>query len=168
LARFFPTTEGYSAPAAVEVNGGRPVELEHGRNTLRTFRPTDKPISGEFTLTEDNAWAVSCTTTQTFRLFEVPNPGVEHCTVLYRARLKTEGLAGRAYLEMWCQFPGLSEAFSRGLDNPISGSTDWATCQTPFFLKAGERPDLISLNLVVEGRGKVLIKKVELTRSPSR
>jgi hypothetical protein len=168
LARFFPTTEGYSAPAAVEVNGGRPVELEHGRNTLRTFRPTDKPISGEFTLTEDNAWAVSCTTTQTFRLFEVPNPGVEHCTVLYRAKLKSEGLEGRAYLEMWCQFPGQGEAFSRGLNNTISGSSDWATCQTHFYLKAGEEPDLIRLNLVVEGRGKVLIKKVELTRSPSR
>ena len=144
------------------------MELEHGRNTLRTFRPTDKPISGEFTLTEDNAWAVSCTTTQTFRLFEVPNPGVEHCTVLYRAKLKSEGLEGRAYLEMWCQFPGQGEAFSRGLNNTISGSSDWATCQTHFYLKAGEEPDLIRLNLVVEGRGKVLIKKVELTRSPSR
>jgi len=134
---------------------------------LQRFTAADRPLSEELALTEDNAWAASCTTTQTFRLFEVPNPGVEHCTVLYRARLKTEGLAGRAYLEMWCQFPGLSEAFSRGLDNPISGSTDWATCQTPFFLKAGERPDLISLNLVVEGRGKVFIKDVELTAAPS-
>jgi hypothetical protein len=69
---------------------------------------------------------------------------------------------------MWCQFPGQGEAFSRGLNNTISGSSDWATCQTHFYLKAGEEPDLIRLNLVVEGRGKVLIKKVELTRSPSR
>jgi hypothetical protein len=133
----------------------------------KTFNPPDKPISSELTTTEDNAWAASCTTTQTFRLFEVPNPGVEQCTVFYRARLKTEGLVGRAYLEMWCQFPGLGEAFSRGLGNPISGSTDWATCQTPFFLKAGERPDLIRLNLVVEGRGKVFIKDIKLTAAPS-
>ena len=134
----------------------------------KTFNPPDKPISGELTLTEDNAWAASCTTTQTFRLFEVPDPGVEHCTVLYRAKLKSEGLVGRAYLEMWCQVPGLGESFSRGLGNTIAGSSDWATCQTPFFLKAGEKPDLIRLNLVVEGRGKVFIKDVELTASPSK
>jgi hypothetical protein len=136
--------------------------------TLRIFTPADRPISGELTLTEDNAWAVSCTTTQTFHLFEVPNPGVEQCAVLYRAKLKSEGLVGRAYLEMWCQIPGLGESFSRGLDNTISGSSDWATCQTPFFLKTREKPDLIRLNLVVEGQGKVFIKDVELTASRSK
>jgi hypothetical protein len=135
--------------------------------TLKAFAPADRPISGELALTEDNAWAASCTTAQTFRLFEVPNPGVEQCRVFYRAKLKSEGLVGRAYLEMWCQFPGRGEFFSRGLGNTISGSSDWATCQTPFFLKAGERPDLIRLNLVVEGRGKVFIKDVELTAAPS-
>src|ERR1017187_5327619 len=129
----------------------------------KAFNPPDKPISGELTVTEDGSWAASCSTTQTFRLFEVPNPGVEQCTGLYRARLKTEGLVGSSYLEMWCQFPGRREAFSRGLGNTISGSSDWATCQTPFFLNAGEKPDLIRLNLVVEGHGKVFIKDVELT-----
>jgi hypothetical protein len=147
---------------------GQRSALSLGVTTLKTFNPPDKPISGELTLTDDNAWAASCTTTQTFRLFEVPNPGVEQCTVLYRARLKTEGLVGRAYLEMWCQFPGKGEFFSRGLGNTISGSSDWATCQTPFFLKVGEKPDLIRLNLVVEGRGKVFIKDIELTAAPSK
>ncbi len=135
--------------------------------TVKAFTPADRPISGELTLMDGDAWAASCTTTQTFRLFEVPNPGVEQCTVLYRARLKTAGLVGRAYLEMWCQFPGLGESFSRGLGNTISGSSDWATCQTPFFLKAGEKPDLIRLNLVVEGWGKIFIKDVEVTAEPA-
>jgi len=139
-----------------------------GLTLVRIFNPPEQPISGELTVTEDNAWAVSCTTTQTFRLFEVPNPGVENCTVMYRAKLKSEGLVGRAYLEMWCQFTGQGEAFSRGVNSTISGSSDWATCQTPFFLKAGEKPDLIRLNLVVEGQGKVFIKDVELTASPSK
>jgi Protein kinase domain len=139
-----------------------------GLTFVKVFNPPDKPISGELTAVEDNAWAVSCTSTQTYRLFELPNPGVENCTVIYRAKLKSEGLFGRAYLEMWCQVPGLGESFSRGLGNTISGSSDWATCQTPFFLKAGEKPDLIRLNLVVEGRGKVLIKDVELMASPSK
>jgi predicted Ser/Thr protein kinase len=139
-----------------------------GFTMRKTFNPPDKPISGELAITDDNAWAVSCTTTQTFRLFEITNPGVERCMLTYRAKLKSEGLVGRAYLEMWCQVSGLGESFSRGLDNTISGSSDWATCQTPFFLEAGKKPDLIRLNLVVEGQGKVFIKDVELTASHSK
>jgi len=88
--------------------------------------------------------------------------------VLYQAKLKTEGLAGRAYLEMWCRLPGQGEAFSRGLDNTVSGTTGWATSQTPFFLKKGEKPDLIRLNLVAEGPGKVFIKDIRLEAAPNR
>jgi hypothetical protein len=148
-------------------SGSTPSPRPREMRILQHFTAADQPLSGELTLTEDNAWAATCTTTQTFRLFEVPNPDVEQRTVIYRAQLKTEGLVGRAYLEMWCQLPGRGEFFSRGLDNTISGSTDWATCQTPFFLKAGEEPDLIRLNLVVEGRGKVFIKDVELLAARS-
>jgi hypothetical protein len=100
-------------------------------------------------------------------LFEVANPGIERCVVTYQARLATEGLVGRAYLEMWCHFAGQGEAFSRGLDNVVTGSNDWATYQTPFFLRVGERPDLIRLNLVVEGHGRVLIKNIRLMAAPS-
>jgi len=133
---------------------------------VKAFSTEDKPISGNLIVTEGQAWLADCAAAQTLRLFEVPNPGLERCKVIYRAKLKTEGLAGRAYLEMWCQFPGLGEAFSRGLDNVVTGSNDWATYQIPFFLKAGEKPDLIRLNLVVEGTGKVFIKDVELMSGP--
>jgi predicted Ser/Thr protein kinase len=129
---------------------------------LRTFETGERPISGDFARTEGGAWVVSCTQTQTFRLFEVPEPNVQDCMLTYRARIKTEGLAGRAYLEMWCRLPGQGESFSRGLDNVASGSNDWVTYETPFFLKTGERPDLVRLNLVVEGAGKVFIKDIEL------
>ena len=142
---------------------GHGATLFGGVTMRKTFNPPDKPISGELTVTDDNAWSVSCATTQTFRLFEVPDPDLENCSVLYRAKLKSEGLVGRAYLEMWCQLPGVGESFSRGLGNTISGSSDWATCQTPFLLKSGDKPDLIRLNLVVEGQGKVFIKDIELS-----
>ena len=151
--------------------------LRHGgasssaATTLKTrpqlYYPPRKSIEGRLNM-DDGSWAVSCTTTQTFRLFEVPNPGVENCTVTYVARLKSEDLVGRAYLEMWCRFPSRGEFFSRGLGNPISGPCDWASCQTQFFLKAGEEPDLIRLNLVVEGHGTVFIKDAELTTVPSK
>ena len=133
---------------------------------MRSFAAADRPISGELVATLNDGWLATCASTQTFRLFEVPTPGLENCVLTYQAQLKTDGLEGRAYLEMWCQFPGRGEFFSRGLDNTVSGSTDWTTCQTPFFSKVGEKIDRVRLNLVVEGRGKVFIKDIQLYSAP--
>jgi predicted Ser/Thr protein kinase len=128
---------------------------------------SDRPLSEELETVDGGAFKVSCTSTKVFRLFEVPDPGVDRCTLLYQARLKTAGLAGRAYLEMYCRFPGKGEFFSRGLENPVSGTTGWVTTQTPFFLKQGEKPDLIRLNLVVEGPGNVFLRDIRLDSTPN-
>jgi len=135
---------------------------------LTASAASERPLAQELESLADGSWNVSCTGTQVFRLFEVPDPGVENCTILYKARLKTEALAGRAYLEMWCRLPGLGESFSRGLNNTVSGTTGWVSTETPFFLKRGEKPDLIRLNLVVEGPGQVFIKDVRLESAPNR
>ena len=47
------------------------------------------------------------------RAFEVPNPGVDNCLLLYRMQIKTS-LLGYAYQEMWVRLPGMGEAFSKG------------------------------------------------------
>jgi hypothetical protein len=129
---------------------------------VKTFAPSDPTIAKDVSLDADKAWMVDSKQPQVVRLFEAPNPEVENCLVIYSAKLKTENLKGRAYLEMLCRFPRFGEAFSRGLDKVVSGSNDWSSFQIPFFLKKGEKPDLIKLNLVVEGVGKVWIKDVEL------
>ncbi len=67
---------------------------------------------------------------------------------------------------MWCQFPGRGEFFSRALATPLSGTTEWSSQQTPFLLKAGESPDNIRLNLVVEGPGTVWIDDIVLESVP--
>ena len=144
--------------------------------TLKTFTTANPTISKDVTVAGD-AWSANCTKAQTFRLFEVANPGVEECTVFYRAQLKTEGLTGRAYLEMWCRLPWRGEFFSKGLNQVVTGSNDWASFEIPFFLKKGQKPDLIRLNLVVASTGwlwkkvvtgKVWIKGVELVKAPPR
>ena len=134
--------------------------------TLRAFTTSDPAISKDLTVTEDKTWLADCKQAQTIRLFEVEKPHVENCVVTYRAKLKTENLTGQAYLEMWCRFPGKGEFFSRGLANTVTGSNNWASYETPFFLKKGEKPDLIKLNLVVKGTGKIWIKDVELLKGP--
>ena len=134
--------------------------------TLRLFRTTDRTLTqGTITIAQDG-WVVDSKDTQTIRLFELQEPQVEQCLITYRAKLKTDGLAGRAFLEMWCRLPGRGEFFSKGLNQVAQGTTDWASYEIPFYLKKGQRPDLIKLNLVVEGRGKVWLKDVELLKTP--
>ncbi len=105
---------------------------------------------------------------RTFELFEVTDVDVEDTRLIYRARLKGKDISGKAYLEMWVRLPGQGEYFSRGLNQPITGSTNWASREIPFFLKKGQRPDLIRLNLVVDGKGTVWIDDIRLLKGPLR
>jgi len=102
----------------------------------------------------------------TVRLHETGDLDLENVRLAYRARLRTDGVQGRVYLEMWCHFPGRGEFFSRALAAPLSGTTGWSSQETPFLLKPGENPDNIKLNLVVEGPGTVWIDEVVLESAP--
>jgi hypothetical protein len=134
--------------------------------TIRRFHTSDETVSKDSITVEKDCWVVDSKEDQTIRLFEIPNPDAEQCLITYRATMKTEGLTGRAFLEMWCRLPGRGEFFSKGLNQTITGTTDWASYETPFYLERGQRPDLIKLGLVIEGRGKVSIKDVELLKAP--
>ena len=134
--------------------------------TIRLFGTTDRTLSQDAIMVAQEGWAVDAKEEQTIRLFEVQEPQVEQCLLTYRAKLKTTDLAGRAYLEMWCRLPGQGEFFSKGLHQAIKGTTDWASYEIPFSLKKGQRPDLIKLNLVIEGRGKVWLKDIQLIKTP--
>jgi len=131
---------------------------------IQKFSTSDKVLSGSLAV-HDDAWVADVKSPQTLRLFERTQPCSEDCTVFYRTKLRTEGFRGDVYLEMWCRFPGWGEVFSRGLYNMLRGSTGWVSCETPFFLKKGERPDLIRLNVVAQGTGVVKVKDVELLRT---
>lgn len=100
------------------------------------------------------------------RLFEVSGIEVDDARLIYRAKVRTEGVEGQVFLEMWCHFPGKGEFFSRGLQTPLSGTTNWTTEETPFFLKKGEKPDYIKLNLVVNGKGIAWIDDIHLLKGP--
>ena len=134
--------------------------------TIRAFRPSDPTIARDIVTAEGDALRIDVREKQTVRLYEVTDPGIEACLVTYRARIRSESLAGRAYLEMWCRFPGQGEFFSKGFAHSVKGTTDWASYETPFFLKKGQRPDLIKLNVVVEGTGRLWMKEIELLQTP--
>ncbi|HEV8619532.1 MAG TPA: hypothetical protein VGQ79_00740 [Nitrospiraceae bacterium] len=134
--------------------------------TIRRFHTSDATLSKDSITVEQDRWVVDAKKDQTIRLFEIQDPDAEQCLVTYRAMMTTESLAGRAFLEMWCRLPGSGEFFSKGVNQAVTGTTEWASYEIPFYLKKDQRPDLIKLNLVIEGRGKVSMKDVELLKTP--
>jgi hypothetical protein len=102
----------------------------------------------------------------TIRLFETGPMSIQNRLIFYSAKLRSEALEGKAFLEMWCNIPGRGEFFSRGLDQPISGTTEWTSVQTPFRLEAGQIPGNVKLNIVIEGSGTVWIDDIQLLSSP--
>jgi hypothetical protein len=133
---------------------------------LREFVTADHPIAKEGVSVEGEAWRITAADKAVFRLFEVAGPGVESGMLTWRAELAAEGLASRAYLEMWCRFPGRGEFFSKGFNDAVRGTADWASCQTPFYLKKGQAPDLVKLNLVLDGPGTVRLRRAKLLFAP--
>jgi hypothetical protein len=100
------------------------------------------------------------------RLFETGDIDIENARLIYQAKVRTEGVRGQVFLEMWCHFPGKGEVFSRGLQSPVSGTTEWTSVETPFFLQKGENPDNVKLNLVINGTGAVWIDDIRLIKGP--
>jgi hypothetical protein len=133
---------------------------------LKSFTPAEQTIARQGVTAAQGQWAIEAAETVTVCLYEVPNPGVEQCVVNYRAELRTEDVKGRAFLEMWCRLPGRGEFFSKGFTNAVKGTCEWASYEIPFYLKAGQKPDLIRLNLVIEGGGKVWLRRLELLTTP--
>jgi len=127
---------------------------------------TDVSIDKE--ITSDGNGSLRITTNQptTIRLYETGDINVENARLTYQAKVRTEDMQGKVYLEMWCQFTGKGEFFSRDLSSPLGGTTDWSTEETSFFLRKGENPDNVKLNLVVDGKGTVWIDDVRLFKGP--
>jgi hypothetical protein len=109
---------------------------------------------------------ISLTEPSVIRLFETGDMDIEEATLVFQAKLRTEGMQGLVYLEMWCHFEGKGEFFSRGLDSPLSGTNNWTSMEVPFFLTSGENPDNVKLNVVGEGTGTVWVDDIRLLKRP--
>jgi hypothetical protein len=133
---------------------------------IKQFNGSDSTISKDVVMTDNGAWQIGSVETKTFKFFEVEITDIENCMLTYRADLKSENIQGRCYLEMWCRIPDRGEFFSKGFQTALKGNNDWASYEIPFHLKSGQRPDLVKLNLTIEGSGKAWMRNVELLYIP--
>jgi hypothetical protein len=154
---------GMTSPAALEVTELKRFALD---NTEGLITQTGIQIDNDISSDGNGSLRIEAMEPTTIRLFETGDIDIENTRLIYQAQLRTENVEGQVYLEMWCHFPGRGEFFSKGLMNPLSGTNDWTSAKTPFFLKKGENPDNVKLNLVVDGRGTVWIDDIRLLKGP--
>lgn len=94
---------------------------------------------------------------------------LDQTTITFSADLKGGAdFTGNAVLEMWLHVPGgMGGNFHRqNIDRPLHGKSPWSRYQTSFTLTQGQVPDKIYLNLVLNGKGTVWFRNVQLTHSP--
>ena len=122
-------------------------------------------------ISEQAAWdgdvlVVNSAASDTVRLIEFPLSGAEQCMLGLRFQMSSRDVDVGAYPEMWVAVEGFGEAFSKGLNFRLKGTNDWTSCELPFYLRAGQRANLLKLNLVFEGPGAVSLKNLELYSTP--
>jgi len=103
----------------------------------------------------------------TISLFDTGDIDIENARLIYQAQIRTQDVDKEALLEMWCHFPGKGDFFSRD-PTPVWGTTTWTMHETLFFLKNGENPDNVRLNLFINGRGTVWIDDIRLLKAPMK
>jgi len=152
-----------TAPQGIEVTELKRFALD---DTEGLITQADVQIDRQITSDGNGSLRIEATKPTTVRLFETGDIDIEDARLIYQAKVRTENVEGKVYLEMWCHFPGRGEFFSKGLVTPLTGTTDWTTQETPFFLKEGENPDNVKLNLVIDGKGTAWIDDIRLLKGP--
>jgi hypothetical protein len=135
-------------------------------STKGIITQSDVQIDEQISSDGNGSLRIEATKPVTVRLFETGDIDIENARLIYQARVRTKNIEGQVYLEMWCCFAGKGEFFSRGLMRPMTGTTDWTIEETPFFLKKGENPDNVKLNLVINGKGTAWIDDIQLLKGP--
>ena len=101
----------------------------------------------------------------TICLGEVSRLDIHNAKLVYEAKVRSEGLEGTTFLEMWCHVAG-GQYFSRGMNSVVTGTTDWKKLETPFFLQPGQKAEKVTLNIVINGKGTVWVDDVRLLKQP--
>jgi hypothetical protein len=159
----------WSMAACSKSTGGRDIELKsYPLDSLTgVIQQTGVEIDRQVRTAGGGSLKITVTEPSVVRLFETGPLDVDDATLVYRARLRTENAQGNVYLEMWCHFPGRGEFFSRGLQSPLRGTNDWTTQEIPFFLKKGDTPDDVKLNIVSEGPTIIWVDDIRLLKRTS-
>jgi hypothetical protein len=152
----------WQSMGAASGRGSAEVAAASAPTVIRKFETDAEPLSPAAKWVGDELEVIA-TEAGTVRLFQMLFERTRHAIIT--CRIKVEDPATRAHAEMWLGVsPG--EFFSRGLGQKLHGTDEWMTVEVPIFLEEDQFADLVKLNLVFEGPGKVRMKDIELLTMP--
>ncbi len=120
-------------------------------------------VEGSATDTDQAAVEIHGEAGQTLTpVVKVDNPPVTSHHYVVRGRVKYEGVAETAFLEMWSDFGARGAYFSRTLGEvgpmrSITGTSGWRDFELPFFAEPGMRPEQLTINVVMPGTGTIVL-----------
>jgi len=97
-------------------------------------------------------------------LGEVTGLNIENAELVYKALVKSD-LESKTFLEIWAHVGG-GQYFSKGMNDVMNQKTEWKTIQTPFLFQKGQRPDKLTLNIVINGKGTIWVDDIVLSKEP--
>jgi len=104
---------------------------------------------------------------RTVHLYEVRNPrGLEGRLIVLTAQLKSVGIRGRAFPELWIHAAGRNEVQARNPAGVIVQTRNWTPVRIEYRCERGERPELLRVNLVIDGIGRAWIDDIHITSEP--
>jgi len=134
---------------------------------LRAFSLNEGTISKGCVRVENDNWRIDSAENQTVRLFDLQHPEVEQCLLTYLSSRDQEREPERPRISGDVVPPARSRrVLFEGQQQAVSSTTDWAAYEIPFYLRKNQRPDLIKLNIAVEGTGTVWLRNVEILKTP--
>lgn len=100
----------------------------------------------------------------------IQRPPIQRANYAVRGQVRTKGVEGRAFLEMWSHFEGGDRFFSRtlGAQGPmaaLTGDQQWRPFLLPFQNKAeGPAPSRLEVSVVLPGSGQVWLGPLEIVQ----
>jgi hypothetical protein len=133
---------------------------------IDAYTGTEMTIDKQISSDGNGSLRIEAPHTTAVSIFDTGNIDVEKARLICQARLRTENVKGRVYISMECSLPRGEHYCSEAQVPLLTGTTDWTTQETSFLLKKGEKPDNVSLGLIINGEGTVWIDDIRLLKGP--
>ena len=150
-----------SAKISVADDDAVPLELrpvaEIGARATESKGPKDEPA----------VTVVGNETASTTKIVVSVDPDVTSHRYVVRGRVKYEGVKGVGYLELLNNFGDKGTYFTKTLSDwgtlkKITGTSDWREFELPFNADPGMKPKELTLNVVLPGKGTVMVTRPTL------
>lgn len=99
----------------------------------------------------------------TVQLFEVPAPEAESAKYVFRAKVNMKDLLGDANLQMIIHFKNGGEVNAY---QTVRSPGAWTPMEVFGIVQKGQKPDMVRLNLLVNGTGTCWVDDVHLVQQP--